>query len=203
MKQVLTATNNRGKVDRYRRLLAGISGAPELLTPAEAGIEPVETEETGETLEDNAYLKASAYLNVSQLPILANDTGFWVQGEGMINAPKRRALGDRSAEDMSAEQLSRCLLDFWKGVAAYHGGKVPAAWVESFVVLHPDGTYRVAHSRREVVLTDREFGTAPLQVPVRALYYSQATGKPAILHTEEEELQEMEPVIQALKEVLL
>jgi hypothetical protein len=39
-------------------------------------------------------------------------------------------------------------------------------------------------------------------MPVRALYYSKTTNKPAIQHTAEEEILEMEPVINALANVL-
>jgi len=53
-----------------------------------------------------------------------------------------------------------------------------------------------------VILTDREFGKAHLQMPVRALYISKTTNKPAIQHTKEEEILEMKPVIDALIKIL-
>lgn len=199
--KILLATNNGGKVERFKRLLAHINLDVELFTPKELGIEILDVEENGKTLAENAEIKARAYLGKVEMPILANDTGVYVEGEGFIDAPKREALGvDEST--LTQEEITEKLLGFWKSVATKHGGKVDAAWVEAFVVIYPDGSVKRADSRREVVLTDQEFGKAHPQMPVRALYYSKTTNKPAIQHTEEEEILEMKPVIEALVSVL-
>ncbi len=199
--KVLLATNNEGKVERFKKLLKGSN--IELFTPNDLDIEAVEVQEIGKTLEENAELKARAYFGKIDMPILANDTGFYVEGEGFVDAPKRKALGDSDEHTLSKEEIGAKLLQFWKDVATKHGGKVDAAWLESFVAIYPDGTVRKSDSRREILLTDQEFGVAHIQMPVRALYYSKATGKPAILHTESEELIEMRPVIDAIMNVLL
>ena len=183
MKKIFLATNNQGKIERFRELLAHVDPEIETFTPKDLGIEPLDTVEDGKTLLENAEIKARAYF-------------------GLVDAPKRAALGETDEHVLTKEEIAEKLLSFWKGIAAKNGGQVDAAWVESFVVLNPDGSMKTADSRREVVLTDQEFGTAHIQFPVRALYYSKATGKPAILHTKEEELIELQPIIDALAEVL-
>lgn len=199
--KILLATSNGGKIERFKKLLTHTNLDIELFTPKELSIEILDVEENGETLAENAEIKARAYLGKVEMPILANDTGVYVEGEGFIDAPKREALGvDEST--LTPEEITEKLLSFWKNVATKHGGKVDAAWVEAFVVIYPDGSVKRADSRREVVLTDQEFGKAHPQMPVRALYYSKTTNKPAIQHTEEEEILEMEPVIEALVSVL-
>ncbi len=55
-RKLLLATNNRGKVDEYRRLLKDIPF--ELVTLADAGI-TAEVDEVGESLEENARIKAT------------------------------------------------------------------------------------------------------------------------------------------------
>ncbi|OGZ56629.1 MAG: hypothetical protein A3J04_01775 [Candidatus Ryanbacteria bacterium RIFCSPLOWO2_02_FULL_47_14] len=201
--KILLATNNEGKIERFKCLLKQIDPSIELCTPKEFGIEVIDIEENGKTLAENAELKARAYEGKVNIPILSNDTGFYVQGEGLVDTPKRKALGETSERTLTKEEIAERLLSFWKGVATKHGGKVDAAWVEAFAVLYPNGNIKVAESRREVLLTDQEFGKGHLQMPVRALYYSKATNKPAIQHnTKEEEMLEMQPVIDALKTVL-
>lgn len=202
-KKVLLATNNRGKIERFKHLVVDAELGVELLTPAELGLVEANPEETGKTLAENAEIKARVYFGQTDLPILANDTGFYVEGEGLVDAPKRQALGVKDESLMTKEEIAKQVLEFWKGVATKYGGKVDAAWVEAFVILDPDGTVRQAESRREIVLTDQEFGEPHIQLPVRALYYSKTTGKPAILHSKEEELLEMQPIIQALKTLLV
>lgn len=202
MKKIFLATNNEGKVERFRKLLAATEREAELQTPRDLGIEMIEVVEDGKTLHENAEIKARAYFGKVTLPILGNDTGFWVEGEGLVHTPKRTALGEKAEADLTREEIARHLVEFWKGIAKKHGGTVDAAWVEAFVLLDPDGTLHTAESRREVILTDREFGEAHIQMPVRALYISKTTNKPAIQHTDEEELLEMQPVIDALIQVL-
>ncbi len=198
--KVLLATNNQGKVARFKHLISYTRLPVELSTPAELNIATKEIEETGSTLIENADLKARGYAGI-EIPILANDTGFYVEGEGFVHAPKRKALGENSAL-LSREEISSRMLTFWQHVAQKYGGRVNAAWIEAFFILYPDGKTNTAESRRDVILTDHIFGVPHPEMPVRALYISKATNKPAVTHSPEEERKEMEPVIEALTHLL-
>lgn len=200
--QVFLATNNDGKINRYKNLLPHIGIDVEVFVPKDFGLEGIDAIENGKTLADNAEIKARAYFGKVSLPILANDTGFWVEGEGLVNAPKRIALVGKDESTLTKEEIAESVLNFWKGIGKKHGGKVEAAWIEAFVLLNPDGTIHTADSKREVILTDTEFGNGHIQMPVRALYISKITNKPALLHSEKEELEEMKPVIDALSKLL-
>lgn len=202
MKQILLATNNQGKIERFRKLVALAGIDVELKTLAELGIEEIDVLEDGATLEINAKKKATAYFGKVDMPILANDTGFWLETEGFIDAPKRMALNGEDESFLSKEEISSRVLEFWKSKAKEGGGKINAAWIEAFVLLNSEGSCKATHSRREIILTENEYGIPPLQMPVRALYISKTTGKPAIQHTSEEELLELQPVVAALKELL-
>lgn len=202
MRKIFLATSNEGKIERFKRLLSATGLEIELHTPQDVGIEAIEVVEDGTTLAENAAIKARAYFGKVTLPILANDTGFWVEGEGLVHTPKRTALGDKNEAGLTKKEIAQHLVEFWKGMAKKHGGRVDAAWVEEFVLLDPDGTLHTAESRREVILTDREFGAVHVQMPVRALYISKTTNKPAAQHTAEEELLEMQPIVDALIQVL-
>lgn len=199
--KVLVATNNAGKVERYRMLLADTDA--ELFTPRELGIEEQKVIETGATLEENAQLKARAYFGKTVLPILSNDSGFYVEGEGFIEAPKRITLEGKDEHELSKEQIADAMVSFWRGVAGKYGGQVDAAWIEAFALLTPDGTMRMAPCRREVILTSTVHGPVHVELPIRALYISKTTGKASALHTHEEDIQELAPVRDALISVLV
>lgn len=201
--KILLATNNRAKVERFKRLLNYIDKNIEVFSPNDLNIGIVEVGENGKTLMDNALLKANAYKNKVDFPILSNDTGFYVEGDGFVEAPKRKALEGVDEHDLSEKEISNRLLNFWKNIALKHGGEVDAAWVEAWAVLYPSGKIKSIESRREIILTNHEFGTPHIHMPVRALYYSKITNKPAVLHTEEDEIKEMTPVIKALKNILV
>lgn len=201
-KKIFLATRNEGKINRFKNLIHHTGFDVEIFTPFDLKIEDIEVEENGKTLAENAEIKARAYFGKVDIPILANDTGFFVEGEGLVDAPKRIALAGKNEQTLTKEEIGKALLEFWRGIAKKHGGKVDAAWIEAFVLLDPDGTIHIADSKREVILTDREFGETHIQMPVRALYISKTTGKPAAQHTQEEEQLEMQPIIDALSQLL-
>jgi inosine/xanthosine triphosphate pyrophosphatase family protein len=201
--KVLIATNNQRKVLRFKEILKWANLDIQLHTPDELGVEVFDVEENGKNLEENALLKAKAYFGKTDMPILSNDTGLYVVGEGLVDAPKRKALGGSDEKKLTKEEISRKILDFWKGMAKKYGGKVDATWVEAFVIIYPNGEIKKSESRREIVLTDQEFGVPFVEMPIRALYYSKVTGKPAIQHNEADDKLEMKPIEDALRKVLI
>lgn len=201
-KEIFLATDNQAKIERFAKLLKLVDPEIAIRAPRDFSLDRIFIEENGRTMAENAQLKARAYLGLVPLPILANDTGFFVEGEGLVEAPKRVALQGQDEKELTKEQIAQLTLEFWKGVARRNGGSVNAAWIEAFILLEPDGTVRESSSRREVILTDKEFGPAHVQMPVRALYISQATGRPAVFHSEEEERLEMQPIIDALSKLM-
>jgi XTP/dITP diphosphohydrolase len=77
--KLLLATNNQAKVREYRSLLQNLP--LELVTLAEQGITTV-VDEVGESLEENARLKATLLAAESQLLALADDSGLEVDALG-------------------------------------------------------------------------------------------------------------------------
>ena len=77
--QLLIATGNSGKVREYAELLSGIPF--ELVSLKDLGITH-EVDETGETFQENSWLKASEYAALSGLLTLADDSGLEVDALG-------------------------------------------------------------------------------------------------------------------------
>jgi XTP/dITP diphosphohydrolase len=76
---LLLGTNNRAKVREYRSLLSDLPYR--LVTLAEQGID-IDVAETGESLEENARLKATVIAGESSLLTLADDSGLEVDALG-------------------------------------------------------------------------------------------------------------------------
>jgi XTP/dITP diphosphohydrolase len=91
VRSILYATTNPGKVLEVRKYLQSFGIA--LLSPAEVGI-ALDVEETGQSLEENAALKAKAYrAQVPHMVVLADDTGVEIdalQGEPGIHVRRWR-----------------------------------------------------------------------------------------------------------------
>ncbi|KXK51907.1 MAG: RdgB/HAM1 family non-canonical purine NTP pyrophosphatase [Chloroflexi bacterium] len=73
---LLLATRNRGKLGELQQLLDGLP--VRLLTADDVGLSHLDVAETGDTLLENASLKAAAYGAASGLPTIADDTGLFV-----------------------------------------------------------------------------------------------------------------------------
>ncbi len=77
--RLLLATKNEGKVREYRSLLQSLPF--DLVTLAEVGI-TADVDEVGESMEENARLKATALAVQSKLLSLADDSGLEVDALG-------------------------------------------------------------------------------------------------------------------------
>ena len=109
MPNLLLATRNAAKAREYSLLLGGIPF--EIVTLDEQGI-ATDVSETGETLEQNATLKAVAYASQGNLLTLADDSGLEVDalgGEpGVLSA---RYAGPGASDEERIEFLLKRLED--------------------------------------------------------------------------------------------
>ena len=89
--RLLVATTNSGKLREIGSLLSGVPVELLTLRDLEAIEEP---EETGETFEENARLKALYYAAHSGMTTVAEDSGLVIDGlERMRVAGEQRAKG--------------------------------------------------------------------------------------------------------------
>ncbi len=94
--KLLLATNNQAKVREYRSLFQDLPW--ELVTQAERGINII-VNEVGESLEENARLKATVLAAKSQLITLADDSGLEVDALGGEPGPlSARYAGDGASD---------------------------------------------------------------------------------------------------------
>jgi len=100
-KTIVFATENPGKLREVKEF--GHKLGYEVLSPSQAGLVPVEVEETGSTYEENARLKVEAYLDqeaAKDLIICGDDTGAELHAlGGEPGLHTRRWLGYRMSDD--------------------------------------------------------------------------------------------------------
>ena len=115
--KLLLATSNAGKARELAQLLRSVPW--ELVSLRDEGVD-FEVEEVGETLEENAALKARTYARHSGLWALADDSGLEVEALG--GAPgvrSRRFVGEGASDaDLVAELLRRLSGTPWEQRAA-------------------------------------------------------------------------------------
>jgi XTP/dITP diphosphohydrolase len=105
-RRLLVATRSRHKLRELGELLA-LPADVELLSPDDLGIDG-EPDETGETFETNARIKARYYARRSGLPTLADDSGLEVEALGGAPGVRtRRFAGPDATDDQNNERLLR------------------------------------------------------------------------------------------------
>jgi len=136
MPRLLLATTNPGKARELRGLLA--TSGWEALSPQDLGID-LEVPETGITLEENALLKARAFVAASGLPALADDSGLEVEALG----GRPGVHSARWAPGSDADRVTALL-------AALRSCPLPergAAFRAVVALVWPDGSQRLAEGR--------------------------------------------------------
>ncbi len=102
-RQLLVATRSRHKLRELGELLA-LGDGTQLLSPDDLGIEG-EPDETGETFETNARIKARFYAARSGLPTLADDSGLEVDALGGGPGVRTRRYAGPDATDAENNEL--------------------------------------------------------------------------------------------------
>lgn len=96
--KIILASNNKSKLREFKELVAGMD--IELISQREAGCD-FEVDETGETFEENAFLKADAVTKATGCIAIADDSGLVVDalsGEpGVYSA--RYGLGHEASDE--------------------------------------------------------------------------------------------------------
>ena len=156
--KLLLATNNQAKVREYRHLLQNLPC--EMATLAEQGISTV-VAETGQSLEDNARLKATILANESQLLAMADDSGLEVDALGGEPGPlsARYAGEDASDRDRVSYLLARLKDVPWEKRSAHFRCVIALAT--------PDGKVEFCYGGRHGFITfeprgEQGFGYDPV-----------------------------------------
>lgn len=130
----IIATHNMKKRDELVRILAPMGINVHLAE--ELGIELTDAEETGETFEENAFIKAQSGCLESGLPCIADDSGLAVDylggAPGVYSARYSGTGGEHGDDDANNKKLLREL----EGVPFEERG---AAYVAVLCCVYPDG----------------------------------------------------------------
>jgi XTP/dITP diphosphohydrolase len=179
--KLLLATNNAGKLAEYRQLLAGCGW--EMVTPGELGLS-LSAEETGDTYEDNAKMKAQEAAQLGGLHALADDSGLEVYALGGKPGPRAARFGGEGA--IYQEKMS-LLLERLQGVPPSERG---CRFVCVIAIADPQGGVRLCRGEclglvAEAPQGEGGFGYDPIfYLPERRLTMAQlsAEEKNAISH---------------------
>lgn len=151
--RIVVATHNKGKLAEIRELLG-----PHGIDAVSAGeLDLPEPEETGETFEANAALKALAAATASGLPALADDSGLCVAAlGGQPGIYSARWAGETKDFAGAMARIERLLQE--RGATT--PDKRKAHFVSALCVAWPDGHLEEVEARADGTLVWPPRGTA-------------------------------------------
>lgn len=145
--RLVVASKNPDKLLEIEQVLGETGVVGEIVL----GLDWPEVDETGETLEDNALLKARAVMEAVGLPAVADDTGLEVAAlDGRPGVRTARYAGEDATYEDNVRRLLREL----------HGVEDRRAWFRSVVALvMPDNSEVVADGALEGVIAESARGS--------------------------------------------
>lgn len=157
-KTIVIATGNQGKAKEFTALFA--RAGYQIKTLADFPDLP-DVEETGNTFEENARLKAETIAQILQQPVLADDSGLAVDAlNGMPGVYSARFAGDHKSDAANNAKLLHELTEIpdEKRSAHFHCTLVFAAPHKESLVVEADWPGRIAR----IPQGDNGFGYDPL-----------------------------------------
>lgn len=185
MKKILFATNNQSKINRFKDGL--IKRNIELISLADLNLN-IDVEENGKDAIENALIKARAYKDIVNMPVLAMDDNLFLEGVPDAEQPGtnvRRVQGKRlTDEEMLQHYIS--LVDRF-GI----DGKITARWIYGIAIIN-DKEYTYTWSKSDFYLVNMSTVKRNVGYPLNSISINKKLNKYFTDMTEEDKLQSEE-----------
>ncbi len=109
MKIILSSSNK----DKIKEIQSILGSDYELVLKSDIGYKYLEVDENGDTLRENAYLKAKALYDLTKENIIADDTGLFVEAlNGAPGVHTARYAGENADYNSNNEKLLEALKEY-------------------------------------------------------------------------------------------
>ncbi len=171
--RVIAATKNKGKIKEMQEILSPLD--IEIVSQEEMGIE-LDAEETGDTFERNALIKARAVAMVCDYPVLADDSGLCIDALGGAPGVRSSRYAGENASD--ADRINKVLSELQDCDSR------TARFVTSVAFITPDGTEITASGEVKGYITEAPEGSNGFGYD--PIFFSDELGKTFAVSSDEE-----------------
>jgi XTP/dITP diphosphohydrolase len=149
LQKIVIATRNSGKLGEFHTLLAPLNST--LLSLHDISLD-IEVEETGNSFKENACLKAIEYSRLTQLPVLADDSGLEVEAlGGRPGIHSARYAGPGASDSDRIQKLLKELNDV--------GERRQARFVCVLAMAHSGELLRISEGECRGIIADEPRGS--------------------------------------------
>ena len=182
MKKLLFATTNQSKINRFREGLSkkGI----ELLSLDDLNLN-IEVAENGKNAIENALIKARAYQNLVDIPILAMDDNLFLENvfENSQPGTNVRRVDGKSLTD---EEMIKHYTNLVKKYGT--DGKITARWVYGIAIINKFQEYTYTWSKSDFYLVSKPTEKRNVGYPLNSISINKKLNKYFTDMTEEDKL---------------
>ena len=171
MKEILFATSNQSKVNRFYEKL--LKNNIKLLSLKDLNID-LDVEENGNTAIDNALIKARAYYNETKLPVMAMDDTLYLERVPDNLQPGmyvRRVNGKRLSDDE--------MIEYYSSLADKYGdnGKITARWIYGMAIINNGKEYTYTWSKEDFYITNTKSNKIDPGYPLNSISINKKLNK--------------------------
>ena len=145
--KVLFATTNQAKVKSYKKALEekGI----EIITIKDLNLK-LNIDENGKNAIENAYIKAKAYYEATNMPTIGMDDNLYID-----EIPEEKQPGTHVRRVNGKELNDDEMIEYYTNLVKEYGGKVTAKWVYGMVVCNQNGVEKYSWSKDNFYFVDK------------------------------------------------
>ena len=186
MKKILFATENQSKAKRFKNGL--LKNDIEIITINDLE-KKVNIEENGNNAIENALIKARAYANVYNYPVLAMDDNLYIEGIPENKQPGmyvRRVNGKRLNDEEMIEHYTNLAKTYGKN------GKITCRWVYGMALINNGKEFTYTWSKEDFYIVDKPSNKINLGYPLNTISINKKLNKYFTDMTEEDKEMEKE-----------
>jgi len=167
--EILIATKNEAKIKKYSTMLDVLGIEYKTLKDFESDIK---VEENGNTPKENSVIKAKAYYETFNMPILADDSGLILDKLPQEKQPGvfvRRYNGKELSDDEMIEIYSKEIETV--------GGETTGGFVIAITIIDENGNVHINEMKHDRLFVAKPCEERTPGYPMNSLIYNKETGK--------------------------
>lgn len=183
MKKILFATENQSKAKRFKNGL--LKNDIEIITINDLE-KKVNIEENGNNAIENALIKARAYANVYNYPVLAMDDNLYIEGIPENKQPGmyvRRVNGKRLNDEEMIEHYTNLAKTYGKN------GKLTCRWVYGMALINNGKEFTYTWSKEDFYIVEKPSSKIDVGYPLNTISINKKINKYFTDLTEEDKKQ--------------
>lgn len=182
MKQILFATSNKAKVDRFKKDL--LKNGIEIITLNDISVN-VDVEENGNSAIENALIKARAYHKETGMITIAMDDNLYLENVPLDKQPGmyvRRVNGKRLTDEEMIKHYTNLVKKYGEN------GKLTAKWIYGMALIKDGKEFTYTWEKGDFYLIDSPSDKIKEGYPLNSISVNKKLNKYFTDITEEDEL---------------